>query len=79
LVITDVIMPLMDGNVMAEWLKSTYPDLKILFTSGYMDDTIANHGVLAAGIDFVPKPYTPAILTRKVREMLDATPGTVHS
>jgi CheY-like chemotaxis protein len=79
LVITDVIMPRMDGNVMAEWLKSTYPDLKILFTSGYMDDTIANHGVLAAGIEFMPKPYTPAILTRKVREMLDAAPGTAHS
>jgi PAS domain S-box-containing protein len=71
LVITDVIMPVMSGNVMAEWLKSTYPDLKILFTSGYIDDTIANHGLLAAGIDFVPKPYTPAILTHKVRRMLD--------
>jgi CheY-like chemotaxis protein len=78
LVITDVIMPLMDGNVMAEWLKSTYPDLKILFTSGYMDDTIANHGVLEAGINFVAKPYTPAILTRKVRELLDSAPETAH-
>jgi PAS domain S-box-containing protein len=72
LVITDIIMPLMDGNVMAEWLKSTYPDLKILFTSGYMDDTIANHGVLKPGVAFLPKPYTPSILARKVREMLDS-------
>ena len=40
LVVTDVIMPLMGGKVMAEWLKTTYPDLKILFTSGYTDDAI---------------------------------------
>jgi PAS domain S-box-containing protein len=71
LVITDVIMPLMGGKVMAEWLKTSYPDLKILFTSGYTDDAIAQHGVLEPGVAFLPKPYTPAILARKVREMLD--------
>ena len=72
LVVTDVIMPLMGGKVMAEWLKATYPGVKILFTSGYTDDAIAHHGVLDAGMAFLPKPYTPATLTRKVREMLDA-------
>ena len=71
LVVTDVIMPLMGGKVMAEWLKTTYPDLKILFTSGYTDDAIAHHGVLEPGVEFLPKPYTPATLARKVREMLD--------
>jgi signal transduction histidine kinase len=71
LVVTDVIMPLMGGKVMAEWLKTTYPDLKILFTSGYTDDAIAQHGVLDAGVEFLPKPYTPASLLCKVREMLD--------
>jgi CheY-like chemotaxis protein len=75
LVVTDVIMPLMGGKVMAEWLKTTYPDLKILFTSGYTDDAIAQHGVLDAGVEFLSKPYTPATLVRKVREMLD-TPQT---
>jgi signal transduction histidine kinase len=70
LVITDVIMPLMNGNVMAEWLKTTYPNLKILFTSGYTDDAVAYQGVLA-GIEFLPKPYSRSILIRKVREMLD--------
>jgi len=71
LVITDVIMPLMGGKVMAEWLKATYPDLKILFTSGYTDDAIAQHGVLEAGVAFLSKPYAPATLARKVRAMLD--------
>jgi two-component system cell cycle sensor histidine kinase/response regulator CckA len=75
LVVTDVIMPLMGGEVMAEWLKTTYPDLKILFTSGYTDDAITHHGVLDAGVEFLAKPYTPAILARKVRELLD-TPQT---
>jgi signal transduction histidine kinase len=72
LVVTDVIMPLMGGKVMAEWLTTTYPDLKILFTSGYTDDAIAQQGVLDAGVEFLPKPYTPATLARKVREVLDS-------
>ncbi|HBJ82384.1 MAG TPA: hybrid sensor histidine kinase/response regulator [Verrucomicrobiales bacterium] len=72
LVITDVIMPLMDGKVMSEWLKLANPDLRVLFTSGYTDDAIAHHGVVDAGVEFLPKPYTPATLTRKVRELLDA-------
>jgi CheY-like chemotaxis protein len=74
LVITDVIMPRMGGKVMAEWLKITYPDLKVLFTSGYTEDAIAHHGVLDSGVEFLPKPYSPSGLARKVRELLDATP-----
>ena len=79
LVISDVIMPQMGGKVMAEWLNSAYPGLKILFTSGYTDDAIAHHGVLDASMAFLPKPYTPETLTRKVRELLDAAPATAHS
>ncbi|HTG44064.1 MAG TPA: response regulator, partial [Verrucomicrobiae bacterium] len=79
LVVSDVIMPLMGGKVMGEWLKTAYPDLSILFTSGYTDDALASQGMLEPEIAFLPKPYTPATLTRKVREMLDAghaqTPG----
>lgn len=71
LVVTDVIMPLMGGKVMAEWLRITHPELKILFTSGYTDDALTDHGVFEPGIEFMPKPYTPEILARKVREMLD--------
>jgi two-component system, cell cycle sensor histidine kinase and response regulator CckA len=76
LVITDVIMPQMNGKVMADWLKTTSPDLRILFTSGYTDEAIAHHGVLEPGVAFLPKPYTPATLTRKVREMLDEKDGS---
>jgi two-component system, cell cycle sensor histidine kinase and response regulator CckA len=75
LVVTDVIMPLMSGKVMAEWLKATYPDVKILFTSGYTDDAITHHGVLDAGVEFLPKPYTLATLAHKVRKLLDEKSG----
>ncbi len=82
LVVTDVIMPLMGGKVMAEWLKTTYPGIKVVFTSGYTDATIAHHGMLEAGAEFLSKPYTPATLARKVREVLDQTnapnPGPVQ-
>jgi signal transduction histidine kinase/ActR/RegA family two-component response regulator len=76
LVVSDVIMPLMGGRVMAEWLKTSYPDIKILFTSGYTDDAITHHGVLEPGIAFLSKPYTPATLARKVRAMLDDASDT---
>lgn len=71
LVITDVIMPLMGGKLMAEWLRTTFPDIKILFTSGYTDDAITTHGVLEKGVQFLPKPYRTAALAHKVRELLD--------
>jgi len=71
LVLTDVVMPLMDGEVMAQWLKTTYPEIRILFTSGYTNDAITKQGVLDTGVEFLPKPYTPSILVRKVRDLLD--------
>ncbi len=72
LVMTDVIMPLMGGKVMAEWLKTTDPSLKILFTSGYTGDVLAQQGVADAAVEFLAKPYTPTSLVRKVRELLDS-------
>jgi signal transduction histidine kinase len=71
LVVTDVIMPLMGGKVMADWLRATNPNLKILFTSGYTEDAITQHGVLEPGAAFLPKPYASSVLARKVRELLD--------
>jgi two-component system cell cycle sensor histidine kinase/response regulator CckA len=72
LVVTDVIMPLMSGKMMAARLTSSDPDLKVLFTSGYTDDAIAQYGVLDPGVAFLPKPFTAATLIGKVRELLDA-------
>jgi PAS domain S-box-containing protein len=71
LVITDVIMPLMGGKVMAESLRTTNPDLKVLFTSGYTNDAISHYGVLEPEVEFLAKPYTPATLACKVRQILD--------
>jgi signal transduction histidine kinase len=71
LVITDVVMPQMSGKVMAEWLKATYPHVKVLFTSGYTDDAMAQHGLLERGAAFLQKPYTSAALARRIRELLD--------
>lgn len=72
LVVTDVVMPLMGGKVMAEWLKVTYPEIKILFVSGYTEDAVAYHGTLDSREGFLAKPYTQAALCHKVRGMLDA-------
>jgi two-component system cell cycle sensor histidine kinase/response regulator CckA len=74
LVVTDVVMPLMGGKIMAEWLKTTYPGIKVLFTSGYTDGAITHHGILEEGIEFLQKPYTRAVLACKVRELLDNGP-----
>jgi CheY-like chemotaxis protein len=72
LVVTDVIMPLIGGRVMVECLKMTFPEIKVLFTSGYTEDTIVSHGVLETDMDFLPKPHTQASLALKVREIMDA-------
>jgi signal transduction histidine kinase len=73
LVITDVVMPRMGGHAMAEWLKTSYPELKVLFTSGYNEEAIQKHGGMGnVEVNFLPKPYTPRTLTLKVREILDA-------
>ena len=79
LVVTDVVMPQMSGKMMAEWLKATYPELRVLFTSGYTDDTATLQGVLEPGVAFLPKPYSPATLTHEVRELLDNSQTATRS
>jgi len=78
LVVTDVIMPQMGGKVMADWLKTSHPELKFLFTSGYTDDTLADQGVLDPDIEFMYKPYSPSTIIRKVRQMLDVPATKAH-
>jgi len=70
LLITDVIMPEMNGRDLAESLKVHYPTLKVLFMSGYTANTIAHQGVLDAGVNFIQKPFSNRDLAVKVREAL---------
>jgi CheY-like chemotaxis protein len=72
MVLTDVVMPSMSGRELARKLTQKNPNLRVLYMSGYTDDIIAAGGVLEAGIAFLQKPFTPAMLAQKVREVLDA-------
>jgi two-component system, cell cycle sensor histidine kinase and response regulator CckA len=62
----------MGGKALAEQLMTVYPRIKVLFVSGYATDTIAHHGRLDPGTNFLSKPFTPTGLAHKVRELLDA-------
>jgi CheY-like chemotaxis protein len=73
LLLSDVVMPQMSGPALAKRLVEVRPDMKVLCMSGYTDDSIVRHGVLAAQIAYLQKPMTPETLTTKVREVLDAT------
>jgi PAS domain S-box-containing protein len=71
LLVTDVIMPEMNGLELANSLQSLYPDLKRIFMSGYTANAIAHHGVLDKGIDFIQKPFSRTDLAKIVRKVLD--------
>lgn len=73
LLMTDVIMPEMNGRDLAKNLLSLYPDMKRLFMSGYTADVIANRGVLEEGVHFIQKPFSLPNMAVKVREVLDST------
>ncbi len=71
LLITDVIMPEMNGRELAERLMSLYPDLRCLFMSGYTADVIAHHGILDKGVHFIQKPFSRKDLAKSVRKALE--------
>lgn len=78
LLITDVVMPEMNGGDLAKRLLSLYPNLKCLFMSGYTADVIAHHGVLDDGVYFIQKPFDLKSLTAKIRNVLDAAHDKKH-
>ncbi len=71
LVITDVVMPQMSGKVLTGRLKTALPGLKVLFMSGYADNTIVHHGILDCAAPFIQKPFTKTKLAVAVRGLLD--------
>jgi CheY-like chemotaxis protein len=71
LLLTDVVMPGINGRVLAEQLLPRQPGMKVLYMSGYTDSFIAGHGVLEPGTHLLHKPFTDEVLIRKVRQVLD--------
>jgi DNA-binding NarL/FixJ family response regulator len=73
LLITDVVMPGMSGPTLVEALRDLYPDLRVLFLSGYADDAVLRHGALPRGAWFQQKPFALDALVRRVRDIIDAS------
>ncbi len=78
LLLTDVVMPGMNGHVLSERVRSNRPETHVLFMSGYSDDAVLKYGVQAASMPFIQKPFSMAALIAKVRDTLQSS-GTAHA
>ena len=75
LLLTDVVVPGGSNGVeLANRLRTLCPELRVLYMSGYTDNAVVHHGILAPGAFFLEKPFTPLELTLKVRQVLDGEP-----
>jgi DNA-binding NtrC family response regulator len=71
LVITDVVMPDMNGPELVRQLAPIRPGIRTLFMSGYLDDALGDHGMLPSDVNFIQKPFSPRVIAQKVRTILD--------
>ncbi len=77
LLITDVVMPGMNGPTLAKQIAALRPGIKILYVSGYTNDALTHHELLDPNVFFLEKPFAPSTFLRKVREVLDSTPACI--
>jgi len=75
LLMTDVVLPGINGRQLAERLVKIHPEMKVLFTSGYTENVIVHHGVVEETLNFIGKPYSPPALAMKIRDVLDSKKG----
>ena len=75
LLITDVVMPEMNGQELARHIQELFPECGVLYMSGYTAESIARHGILNEGVHFIQKPFSVDQFARKVREIIDETSG----
>src|SRR6202453_4517261 len=75
LMVTDVVMPKMGGPTLAQWLADERPNMKVLFVSGYAENTVLRHGKIDVATRFLQKPFSGKMLARKVREVLEGSEG----
>jgi CheY-like chemotaxis protein len=71
LLLTDVVMPELNGKELYDRLRATVPRLKVLYMSGYTDNVVSHYGILEEGVNFIQKPFTNIGLATKLRDVLD--------
>jgi len=76
LLLTDVVMPEVNGRVLAERLEALFPRLRVLFMSGYSDEAVFRHGIIRPNTAFIEKPFSEVSLAAKLREVLDTDRAT---